>query len=105
MPIIRGIAPIFGDQVCVYLSEEAHIRYSSEPYGALLQPGLSILFDIQPEGSTPSVLLGGGTSDRSALVITMNDGGVKKNRLRVDIRDDDGKHLSAAAQCSPYSAN
>jgi hypothetical protein len=101
--LIQGIAPIFGKDPCCFIAGGAHIQLPLASLGSKLLDGFCLLVDIQPEGSAPSVLLRAGVSGKTSLIVHYHEGG-KKNRIRCDVCDDDGRILSGGAQLSKYAA-
>jgi hypothetical protein len=101
--LMKGIAPIFGKDLCCFIGAGAHLRLPLAGIGSNLVNGFFLLVDIQPEGTTPSVLMGTGVSGKTSLIVHYNEDGVK-NRIRCDIQDDNQQTLSARAQLSKYAA-
>jgi hypothetical protein len=101
--LVQGIAPIFGEQPCCFISEGVQTTFPEASFGSQLANGFCIGADLQPEGSAPSMLMGTAVTGKTSLIIHYNKDGVK-NRIQCDIQDDDGRMLSAQAQLSEYAA-
>jgi hypothetical protein len=88
---------------CLFIQRDGHVRLTTQgDFGSSLHHGFSLCINVQPEGSSPSILVGTGVTGQTSLVLRYNDHGIK-NMVRLDLSDDDGKVLSARAQCSDYA--
>jgi hypothetical protein len=103
----RGLAPIFGEGASAHLDGKSYFEGGLLEFGNKLNEGFYIGFDLQPEGQDEFVLCGTGVSQKTSLGVYLTadfKGGERSFRLRLEIRDDNNKRLTAIATLSNRSA-
>ncbi len=100
----QGVSPIFGADLCCFLRQDRHIRVPTlGNFGASLGTGFYLGIDIQPEGTQEQIILGSGSTQGTTLLLRYNDEG-SPGVLSLELRDEDGRRLSAIAQASELAA-
>lgn len=98
--IKKNQPPILGGGKSYHLRPPGYLELGGfGDSGNLMNAGFYLGFDIQPEGAEELAVCGTENKNGSALLIRYNVSGAQR-RLQVDVRDEEGKSLSAYAQLS-----
>lgn len=103
----RGLAPIFGEGASIHLNGKSYFEGGLLEFGTKLKKGFYVGLDLQPEGQDDFVLCGTGVTQKTSLGVYLTadfNGEEQSFRLRLEIRDDDNKRLTAIANLSSRPA-